>query len=362
MKQNLLKPKISLLIIFLIFSSLSIKAQEFIIEKEIQATPVKNQAYSGTCWCFATTSFIESELLKKGKGEFNLSEMFTVRNVYKEKAITHIRMQENNFFTAGGQSYNVFFALNNFGAVPESIYSGLISEKNLHNHAILDSIMNMVVEIHEDAKNKGLNPNKLSSIDSILDIYLGKIPEDFEYNNKKYNPKSFLNEVLGFKTEDYIELTSFTHHEYYKPFCLQDKYNWASNLYYNIPLDEFMEIVDNAIENGYTVNWNGDVSEPGFNFRGGTATLNFKNEQITPELRQKFYDNQQTTVDHLMHITGIAKNTKGEKFYYVKNSWGTNNKYKGYLFMSEEYFKLKTVSITVNKEAIPENIRQKIKN
>ena len=358
-----MKKNISLLLLsFLLISTSFSQVKKFTIIKKLPVTSVKNQAYSGTCWCFATTSFIESELIRKGKGKFNLSEMFTVRNIYKEKAVTHIRMQGNNFFTAGGQSHNVMFVLNNLGAVPENIYTGRVLGEKYHNHTILDSLMLEIVTIPEDSKNKGLTESRLTKIDSVLDIYLGTIPQEFDYEGKKYTPKSFFSDVLEINTDDYIEITSFTHQPYYEKFCLQDKYNWASNLYLNIPFDEFFEIIDNALNNGYTVNWNGDVSEKGFDFYKGTAILNIKPEKATAELRQKLYNTQETTVDHLMNIIGTATDENGDKFYIIKNSWGKTNPYKGYMYMSETYLKLKTVSITVNKEAIPKNILNKIKN
>ena len=358
MKKNIFL----LLLSFLLISTSFSQVKEFTIIKKLPVTPVKNQANSGTCWCFATTSFIESELIRKGKGKFNLSEMFTVRNIYKEKAVTHIRMQGHNFFTAGGQAHNVMFVLNNLGAVPENIYTGRNSGERLHNHTKLDSLMLEIVTIPEDDKNKGLTNTRLSKIDSVLDVYLGTIPQEFDYKGNKYTPKTYLSDILEINPNDYIEITSFAHKPYYEKFCLQDKFNWASNLYLNIPFDEFFEIIDYALDNGYTINWNGDVSEKGFDFYKGTAVLNIKAEEATAELRQELYNTQETTVDHLMNIVGTATDENGMKFYIIKNSWGKYNPYKGYMYMSETYLKLKTVSITVNKEAIPKNILQKIKN
>ncbi|MCK5537052.1 MAG: aminopeptidase [Bacteroidales bacterium] len=343
---------------FIVGSKLISQTNDFTVIKELSATPVKNQYLSGTCWAFATTSFIESELMRMGKAEFDLSEIFTVRNIYKEKAITHIRMQGYNFFTPGGQAHNVFFSLNNFGAVPENIYSGKVSGEMKHNHSKLDSLMKLLVNTEEKAKC--ISPSLLNSIDSVLDTFLGKEPKSFKYQGKNYTPVSFYQEILEISSDDYIEITSFTHEPYYAPFCLKDKYNWASELYYNVPLTEFSEIVENALINGYTVNWNGDVSETGFRFYDGTATLDINSKTATSEMRQKLYNSQETTVDHLMHICGKAKNKSGEQFYYVKNSWGTGNIYKGFMYMSETYFKLKTISITVHKNAIPANIMKKL--
>ena len=347
-----------LFIITLLFSSQLLFAQtsEFKIIKNNQATKVKNQAYSGTCWSFATTSFIESEMIKKTGKKYDLSEMFTVRQTYKRKAIANIRMQGYNYFTPGGQASNLFYVLRNFGAVPEVVYSGLKNNKLKHNHKLLDKAMSKIVS---DTSYKGLSKLRINKIDSVLDFYLGKIPKSFYFEGEKHTPKSFFKK-LKINPDDYIELTSYTHQPYYHKFCLRDKYNWASDLYLNIPLDELLYIAYSAINNGYTIDWNGDVSEPGFNFWKGTAVLQLNKKADIIQLRQNMYDNQSTTVDHLMHITGVALDNNGEKFFYVKNSWG-KNKYGGYMYMSEDYFKLKTVSIIVNKKAVPKHIAKKIK-
>ena len=352
------KKYILMLLSFLFIGTLFSQEKKFTIINKLAATPVKNQANSGTCWSFATTSYIESELLRKGKGEFDLSEMFIVRKIYSKKAVTHIRMQGHNFFTAGGQAHNVMFVLKNFGAVPENEYTGLKVGELLHNHKKLDAQMLKMVEPSEENKDfeKGLTKTRLKKIELILNDYLGEIPQTFTYKSKKHTPKTFFSEVLELNIDDYIEITSFTHQPYYQKFCLHDKYNWASNLYMNVPFNEFFEIIDYALKKGYTVNWNGDVSETGFDFYKGTAILNVNASQVTEELRQEYYNNQTTTVDHLMNIVGTAKNNKGEKFYIIKNSWGTNNPFGGFMYMSEAYLKLKTVSITINKEAIPKSI------
>ena len=349
------------ILLFFVATSFS-QENNFKIINKIQTTPVKNQSYSGTCWCFATTSFLENELIRNGKGEFDLSEMYTVRKIYHQKFITNVRMQGHNFFTPGGQAHNVMYVLKNFGAVPENEYTGLKAGELLHNHNKLDAQMLKMIKPSEENKDseQGLTKTRLKKVELILDDYLGEIPQTFIYKNKKYTPKTFYSDVLELNIEDYIEITSFTHQPYYQKFCLHDKYNWASNLYMNVPFDEFFEIIDYALKNGYTVNWNGDVSETGFDFYKGIAKLNINLSEATAELRQEMYDTQKTTVDHLMNIVGTAQNSKGEKFYIIKNSWGTNNPYGGFMYMSEAYLKLKTVSITVHKNAIPKDIYKKI--
>lgn len=356
------KKYVLILLSFLFVGTIFSQENKFKIINKIKTSPVKNQANSGTCWCFATTSFLESELIRKGKGEFDLSEMYTVRNIYRQKFITNVRMQGYNFFTPGGQAQNVIFVLKNFGAVPENVYTGLKPGELLHNHKKLDAQMLKLVKPSEENKDieNGLTKARLKKVESVLNDYLGEIPENFSYKGKNYTPKTFFSDVLQLNVDEYIELTSFTHQAYYQNFCLHDKYNWASNLYMNIPFDEFFETIDYALKKGYTVNWNGDVSEQGFDFYKGTAELNINVSEATAALRQEYYDNQKTTIDHLMNIVGTAENSKGEKYYIIKNSWGTNNPFGGFMYMSEAYLKLKTVSITINKEAIPNYILKKI--
>ena len=334
---------------------------EFTIIKTIAHTPVKDQAISGTCWSFATTSFIESEVKRMTGFDIDMSEMFTVRHIYKEKIITHARMQGYNFLTEGGQSHNVFFVLKHFGAVPESAYSRIKSGKTTHNHRQLAEAVEFMMSDTAKSYTKGIVPQLYSETDSILSLYLGNPPKDFKYKSKKYTPEKFKNEVLKINTGDYTELTSYSHNPYYKGFILKDKFNWAMNTYYNLPLEEFMQVVDNALNSGFSVCWNGDISEKGFDFYRGVAEL--KNNTVEPNAkgRQELYDNQKTKVDHLMHLVGKAKNSVGEEYFYVKNSWGKDNLRKGYMYMSRDYFILKTVSICVHKNAIPEEILSKIK-
>ena len=346
---------------FLFSATLFSQNNEFTVIKEIPHTSIKNQAISGTCWSFATTSFIESEVKRMQKLDINLSEMFTVRHIYKEKIKTHARMQGYNFLTEGGQSHNVFFVLKQFGAMPENAYSGLKQERKYHDHRQLSASVKKIMSDTIKNYTKGIVPQLFIETDSILDLYLGTPPKEFTYKSKKYTPQKFNNKILKINPDDYIVLTSYTHNPYYKGFVLKDKYNWALNTYYNIPLEEFMKVVDNAIKTDYSICWNGDVSEKGFKFREGKAEILSEKSKNNIKTRQKLYDNQQTTVDHLMHIVGTAKNKQNKKYFYVKNSWGTQNLYKGYMFMSRDYFILKTVSICVHKNAIPKEISSKIK-
>lgn len=351
--------------LFLISLSFSIEAQNFSIIKELKHTSVKNQAMSGTCWAFATTSFIESELLRMNKGEFDLSEMFAVRNNYKQKSKVYIRMNGNDFFTYGGQAHDVMWSIKHYGILPEDVYTGRINNEKDHYHAELDTIMQSFVKSLLSNKGEQLSRRWLKVVDAILDTYLGVVPKSFNFKGKSYTAQSFASDYLQFHPEDYIEITSYNHEDYYKAFVLKDRFNWSGGLYYNVPYNDFLKIANYALDNGYTIDWNGDVSdEKGvdyFNFYKGLAVMGELEGKEDAQLRQKMYDNRTTTVDHLMHIVGKVVDTdSGKKYFLVKNSWGTNNKYKGYMYMSESYFMLKTVSIMIHKDALPENIKEKI--
>ncbi len=353
--------KFAFLLFVLIFGfKISAQDKEYSTIKKIPHTAIKNQHYSGTCWCFATISFIESELIRKGTGVFDLSEMYVVYKIYKEKAITHIRYQGYNYFTPGGQASDVMFVLKKYGILPEFSYSGLISGTQYHDHLALDSAMKRAVDSALSTKLKGITTAKIAEIDSLLDTSLGKPPAFFHYESQEYSPKTFFTDILNIDPKDYIDLTSFLHQPYYQSFCLRDKYNWASHEYLNLPLEELYETVTYAILQGYSFVWNGDVSEWGFDFNNGTAKTYINSENATAQIRQELYNTQETTVDHLMHIIGIVKDKQGDYFFLVKNSWGMENRYDGYMLMSEDYFKLKTVSVMLHKDAIPFGVRKKI--
>jgi len=349
---------LALTFLFISISAQNLKFEGFEIIEQVKSTPVKDQSMSSTCWCFATVSFIESELLRKGIGEFDLSEMYVVYNVYLRKAMQHCRMQGYNFFTGGGQAHNVMITLEKNGIVPENIYSGMKNGQTHHDQMELEDTISKYIS--QVAKTEGeTNPSiwKKEFI-TILDNYLGKIPNSFIYTDKEYTTKLFADSVLKINPKDYIEITSYTHHPFYTQFCLESRFNWEQQLYYNIPLDEMIEIIHNAINTGYSVCWNGDVSEDSFNPYLGIAKLNV-NGKIDQEMRQNLFDNRSTTVDHLMHLIGLAKDKNNQLYYLIKNSWGTIPN-KGYLMMSDSYLKLKTVSIMVHKNAIPEKIKIKM--
>jgi bleomycin hydrolase len=360
--------------------------------KNLPATPVKDQYKSGTCWSFSGLSFFESELLRMGKGEYNLSEMFVVRVCYADKAQKYARMNGTINFGGGGGFNDVTMTLGKYGIVPEETYPGLNYGKDKHMHTESDAIFKAYMDAVIKNENKELSTAWFPGFQGILDSYFGKYPESFIYNGKTYSPKSFVTE-LGLNMDDYVMLSSFSHHEFYKPFILEVPDNWGWGEVYNVKIDELIQTIDYAIGNGYTVAWACDVSEKGFSWKNGLAVVpsedvedldntekskweglapkekndvfyDFsrirKEKTITQELRQMSFDNLTTTDDHGMHITGIAKDQNGTKYYIVKNSWNVDgNPYKGYLYASEAFVKYKTTSLLVNKQSIPKDIRKK---
>lgn len=363
--------------------------EEFVFTdvKVVSGTSVKDQNKSGTCWCFSGLSFFENELLRKTGKEYDLSEMFVVRHCYDDKADKYVRMYGALNFAQGGSGLDVPYVWKKYGIVPEEAYRGLNYGEEKHSHyEMADVLTNYVKSIVRKPNRKSISTAWRKGFNGVLDAYLGELPEMFEYEGKTYTPQSFA-ASLPIDMDDYVALTSFTHHPMYEPFVMEVSDNWLFGEYYNLPLDEFKAVVDNAIDNGYSVLWAADVSEPGFNWNDGRATMpkgkdtadmdgtelarwvklsdkERENDKykakgpveeiiVTPELRQEWFDRQETTDDHGMVIEGRAVDQLGNKYYKVKNSWDTNQKYDGYFYVSEPYFLAKTLDILVNKAVVP---------
>ncbi len=365
----------------------------FTVVKELGISSIKNQANSGTCWSYSGQGFFEQELIRMGKPEYDLSDMFVVSHSYRDKGRKYVRMHGKLNYSQGGSFYDVLYVLKHYGAVPESVMPGLNygTKNNQHGElaqgskAFLDAIIK--------------NPNgKLSTawwpaFTGIIDAYLGELPEKFDWNGKEYTPKSYAEE-MGLDPDDYVSLTSYTHQPFYSkfPLAIEDNWRWAES--YNLPIDEFMEVMEGAIMKGYSIAWGSDVSEVGFT-RDGIAVLadvetietkgsdqdrwvglsryakqqairqmvydaNVPEIEPTQEFRQKGYDNYQLTDDHGMTIFGIAKNQNGRKFFMVKNSWGESSTYKGIWYASFNFVKGKTMNILINKKALPKKLRKKL--
>ena len=358
----------------------------------LPATPVKNQSATGTCWCFATTSFMESELLRLGKGEYDLSEMFVVRNTYQNRIWDNYLREGRGNINEGSLSPSWVRVFNESGIVPQEVYSGISYSSPVHNHRELQAYIEAVTAV--PLKNRQMSTESHEVTDAILDIYLGEVPGTFTYKGETYTPKSFA-ASLGLDMNDYVNITSFTHFPFYTQGVLEVRDNWEMTRFYNVPLDELIMITDNALSKGFTVDWDGDVSEKGFSHSKGVAVnpdvTNIDNFSVTDrarfekmpvqermaevykfekpypeiavsqEIRQKGYETFVTTDDHLMHITGIVKDQNGTKYYITKNSWGTErNPFGGYLNMSESFVRAKTIYIMVHKDAVPADIRQKL--
>ncbi|MFO7999087.1 MAG: C1 family peptidase [Bacteroidales bacterium] len=360
---------------------------------EIPSTSVKNQASTGTCWCFATISFLESELIRTGRGEYDLSEMFVVRHNYINRMRDNYLRRGRGNLSQGSLSHNVMDVIREYGIVPDEVYDGINYDAEKHNHRELNRFIQAIGQVPVDLRKE--SPEYKELVNSLLDIYLGPVPESFSHNGRNYTPTSFARE-LGINPDDYVEITSFNHFPFYTAFPLEVPDNWAHKHFFNVPLDELIEIMDFALYNGYTVNWDGDVSEKGFSHKNGVAInpdvdapiddyattdrarfesmdtseklaeaykfeAPFPEVNVTQEIRQDGYEGFTTTDDHLMHVTGITTDQNGSRYYITKNSWGTErNEFGGYLNMSVSYVRAKTIFIMVHKEAIPPAIKAKL--
>jgi len=382
------------MIFSILIISIAVSAQgtyNFNVIKENPITSVKNQASTGTCWSFSGVALLESELIRMNKGEFDLSDMYIVRKNYEDKAKKNARLHGSINFSQGGSFADVVETINDFGILPEEAYEGLSYGAETHDHSELERVlagyMNGVIE------SRNLTPVWFNGFNAILDNYLGEVPATFIYDGEEFTPHSFA-EYLELNQDDYVSLTSFTHHPFYKAFPIEVPDNWRWALSYNLPIDEFMEVMETAVMNGYTIAWASDVSEAGFSRLGiavvpdESSPMNAGSDQehwlgqstrerdaslrsrvgidilaeksITQEMRQKAFDNHETTDDHGMQIYGIASDQNGNKYFMVKNSWGDTGPYNGLWYASFPFVKYKTMSIVLHKEAIPANIASRL--
>ena len=361
---------------------------EFTVVKENPVTSIKNQYRSGTCWCYSALSFIESEILRTKGQEVDLSEMFVVGKSYRDRAVKYVRLDGHLNFAAGSSFGDVLHVIEDYGIVPQEAYSGFNYGTEMPEQNELDAALAGYVRAIAQNPNKKLTTAWLNGFDGILDAYLGEVPETFAVNGTQYTPESY-RDALGINADDYVNLTSFTHHPFYESFIIEVPDNWRWDSAYNLPIDELMEVMYNAIDKGYTIAWGSDVSENGFT-RDGLAVMPVEKKTaaagsdqerwvgkaadqpkeevkaelpqemvITQEMRQDGYDRKTTTDDHGMHIYGVAKDQNGTKYFMVKNSWGETGKYKGVWYASDSFVKYKTLNVVVHKDALPKNIAKK---
>ncbi|WP_286735729.1 MULTISPECIES: aminopeptidase C [Sphingobacterium] len=340
-------------------------------------TSIKNQGSSGTCWSYSGNSFLESEMIRMGKKPVEISQIYTARNTYLDKARTYVRLHGGLSLGEGGQFHDVLNSFRKYGTMPQSAYTGLHYGTTRNNFGemtnMLDAMLGAVV------KGKTLTPNWEKAYTAAMDSYLGEVPEKFDYNGKSYTPRTFADQVIGINPDDYVGIASVTDHPYYSQFVLLIPDNWSFDRFYNVKMNDLTDIIDNALQKGYTVAWATDVSEKGFSWKNGVAYVPEKpfeemtdqekstmfvgpkpELKVTAEERQKAFDNWQTTDDHGMHIVGLVKDQNGKEYYIVKNSWGTTNDYHGYLYASKEFVRYKTTSLMLHKDGLTKDLKSKI--
>lgn len=354
---------------------------KFTVIKENGRTSVKNQGSSGTCWSYSGNSFIESEMIRMGKQPVDIAEIFTARQVYHDKAKLYVLNSGSIAWGEGGALHDVINIYRKYGVVPQEAYTGLLHGATKNNFTEMSEVIKAMLDVYVKNPARKLSPNWLTNIDNILDSYLGKYPESFIYNGKKYTPQTFAKEVVGINPEDYVELSSYKDYPYYERFVVPVPDNWSHDTNWNVPMEDLTKIIDNAIAKGYTVGWATDVSEPYFSYKNGVAyvpdiDLNnitaqvkeglFKgpkpDKKITENMRQEGLNNLTTTDDHGMQIVGLAKDQTGKEYYMVKNSWGSTNDFEGYLYVTRPYVQFKSTAILVHKDAIPAEIIKKLKS
>jgi bleomycin hydrolase len=368
-------------LIFFVISFLSIplvEAQDqyiFTTEVNAEATSVKDQKLSGTCWSFSTNSFLESEMIRMGKRPVELADLFTARNAYVEKGFNFVRMHGAVNLGDGGTSHDVINMYSKYGALPKEVYDGNGYGTLLNSPDRLNKVTRSILEkVVKSSKNK-LDSNWKKEYVAAIDHSMGAVPLSFDYQGKTYTPQTFAKEIVGIVPEEYVELSSFTNVPYYKQNVLMVPDNWSFDKVYNVKLNDMTDIIDHALRSGYTIAWATDITEKTFSWKNGVAFISEKDVDdmtgkeksdlfkspgrekiITPELRQRAFDNYETTDDHGMQITGIAKDQNGKEYYIVKNSWGTRNAYKGYIYVTKAYLQYKTTAFLLNKKGIPKHL------
>lgn len=351
-----------ILLLTIVFSTAGQSQYIFNTEKMAPCTSVKSQQKTGTCWSFATTSFLESEAIRLGMQDVDLSEMYVVHNIYKDKAFNYVLRQGKANFSQGALAHDLIRAVTAHGIVPESVYQGRSSEDEVYNHSEMENALKGFLD--GVIATKKIDSYKWQeAVDAILDIYMGHAPSTFQIEDMKMTAETYARK-LKLNIKDYISLTSFTHHPFYESFILEVPDNYSNGSFYNLPIDELVNAIEFALMEGYTVAWDGDVSEKGFDAKKGLAILPespsddqwdkpVKQAKVTQEMRQEGFTNYSTTDDHLMHLVGVALDQNGNKYYIIKNSWGELSEYKGFLYMSEAYLRKNTVGVLIHKGAIP---------
>lgn len=361
----------SLLTAYAVAQPLSESVPEMATLYAIDHTGVKSQGNTGTCSTFSTVSLIESQTMKAKQGEFDLSEMFVVRNIYLDKAKNYLLRLGSARFSEGGLGSDIVNAMAKYGAMPESVYSGLVLGQKSHDHSKMAERLKEYLD--QLLASPPVSADWINGYNAILDDHLGKAPETFTYREKTYTPKTFASEVLKFKAEDYVFLTSFTHHPYYKPFVVEVPDNFANDSYYNVPLNELISLSEKALERGFSIMWDADVSNMNFKQKNEGFAMMWKDSKATSpvnpdaeetsydaKLRQDLFENLTTQDDHLMHIVGLERSKGGKKFFVVKNSWGAIGPYKGYIKVSEAYFAINTITLVVPKASLDNTLIQKL--
>ncbi len=367
---------------------------KFTMLKEVNSSPVDNQQRAGTCWSYSSMGMLEAEMIRLGKEAVDLSELFVVRLSFEEKAWNYVRMHGEYNFGGGGAVNDVFNVYRNFGIVPEEIYRGLNYGTTVHTHGEIEEVLKNYLDAVIANKNKTLSTAWFNGFKGILDAYFGPIPEKFTWQGKEYTPRTFADQVVGIQPDDYLFFTSFTHHPFYQSFVLEVPDNWTWSHYWNIPMNEMIQLFNYSIDQGYALVWASDISEKGFSSKNGLAVVPAEDiaemsgeerlkwesmdkkelekmlysfekpmpeKKITQEMRQLAFDNYQTTDDHGMVITGKAVDQNGTNYFYIKNSWGTDyNNLGGFFYASEAFVAYKTLSFGVHKDAIPKELKKKL--